>query len=96
MVLATIGYLGLYPGTFVVDGFDTVRFGPAIPIPPSIQIIAFVVFALGYGFAFWAVLSNPFFSTFVRIQSDLGHSAVTSGACALGRHPCHAGVPRPW
>ena len=33
MVLATLGYLGLYPGTFVVAGLDAVRFGPALRIP---------------------------------------------------------------
>jgi hypothetical protein len=28
VVLATLGYLGLYPGTFVAAGLDAVRFGP--------------------------------------------------------------------
>ncbi|UCC77598.1 MAG: hypothetical protein JSW37_04345, partial [Anaerolineales bacterium] len=37
VVLATLGYLGLYPGTLVAAGLDAVRFGPAIPIPQSIQ-----------------------------------------------------------
>ncbi|MEE8379468.1 MAG: isoprenylcysteine carboxylmethyltransferase family protein, partial [Gammaproteobacteria bacterium] len=91
-VLATLGYLGLYPVTFVVAGLDAVRFGPAIPIPPSIQVMTLLVFALGYGFAFWAVKSNPFFSTFVRIQDDRGHSVISSGAYALVRHPGYAGV----
>lgn len=91
-VLATLGYLALYPGTFVVAGLDAIRFGPAIPIPPSAQVMALLVFALGYGFAFWAVHSNPFFSTFVRIQDDRGHTVVSSGAYALVRHPGYAGV----
>jgi len=91
-LLATVGYLGLYPGTFVAAGLDAVRFGPAIPIPPSVQVTALLVFALGFGFAFWAVCSNPFFSTFVRIQDDRGHSVVSSGAYALVRHPGYAGV----
>ncbi len=91
-VLATLGYLGLYPGTFVAAGLDVVRFGPAIPISQSAQVTALVVFSLGYGFAFWAVLSNPFFSTFVRIQGDRGHSVVSSGPYALLRHPGYAGA----
>ena len=91
-VVATLGYLGLYPGTFVVAGLDAVRFGPAIPIPQSAQVAAFLVFALGYGFAFWAVRSNPFFATFVRIQEDRDHSVVSSGAYALVRHPGYAGA----
>jgi protein-S-isoprenylcysteine O-methyltransferase Ste14 len=87
-----LGYLGLYPVTFAVAGLDAVRFGPAIPIPQSIQVTALLVFAFGYSFAFWAVLSNPFFATFVRIQDDRGHSVVSSGAYALVRHPGYAGA----
>lgn len=92
MVIATLGYLGLYPGTFVAAGLDAIRFGPAVPIPQSIQMVALFIFAFGYGFAFWAVLSNPFFATFVRIQDDRDHSVVSSGAYALIRHPGYAGV----
>jgi protein-S-isoprenylcysteine O-methyltransferase Ste14 len=92
VVLATLGYLGLYPATFVVAGLDAVRFGPAIPIPQAIQVMAFLVFVFGYGFAFWAVLCNPFFATFVRIQDDRGHSVISSGAYALVRHPGYAGA----
>ena len=92
VLLATLGYLGLYPGTFVTAGLDAVRFGPAIPIPQSIQVMALLVFALGYGFSFWAVRSNPFFATFVRIQDDRDHSVVSSGPYALVRHPGYAGA----
>jgi protein-S-isoprenylcysteine O-methyltransferase Ste14 len=92
VVLAVLGYLGLYPGAFVVAGLDAVRFGPAVPIPQSTQVTALLVFALGNGFAFWAVRSNPFFATFVRIQDDRGHSVVSSGAYALVRHPGYSGV----
>ena len=91
-VLAILGYLGLYAGTFVAAGLDAVRFGPAIPIPQPIQVTALLVFAFGYGFAFWAVCSNPFFSTFMRIQDDRGHSVISSGAYALVRHPGYAGI----
>jgi protein-S-isoprenylcysteine O-methyltransferase Ste14 len=92
VVLASLGYLCLYPVMLVVAGLDAVRFGPAISISQSIQITALLVFALGYSFAFWAVLSNPFFSTFVRIQDERAHSVVSSGAYALVRHPGYAGV----
>jgi protein-S-isoprenylcysteine O-methyltransferase Ste14 len=91
-VLATLGWLALYPGEFVAAGLDAVRFGPAAPIPQSTQVAAFFVFALGYGFAFWAVRSNRFFSTFVRIQEDRDHSVVSSGPYDLVRHPGYAGV----
>jgi protein-S-isoprenylcysteine O-methyltransferase Ste14 len=92
VVLATLGVLALYPGTFVVAGLDAVRFGPALPMAQSVQLAALLVFALGYGFAYWAVYSNPFFATFVRIQEDRDHSVVSSGPYALVRHPGYAGA----
>ena len=92
VVIAALGYLGLYPCTFVVAGLDTIRFGPAVIIPQPIQIVALLIFAFGYGFASWAILSNPFFATFVRIQDDRNHSVISSGPYALIRHPGYAGV----
>lgn len=92
VVLATLGVLALYPGMFVVAGLDAVRFGPALPMAQSVQLAALLVFALGYGFAYWAVYSNPFFATFVRIQEDRDHSVVSSGPYALIRHPGYAGT----
>jgi protein-S-isoprenylcysteine O-methyltransferase Ste14 len=91
-VIAALGYLGLYEGTLLVAGFDAVRFGPAVSVPEPIPAIAFLIFALGYGFATWAILCNPFFSTFVRIQQDRHHRVVSSGPYALVRHPGYAGV----
>lgn len=92
VVLATLGVLALYPATFVVAGLDAVRFGPALPMAQSVQVAALLVYALGYGFAYWAVFSNPFFATFVRIQEDRSHSVVSSGPYALVRHPGYSGV----
>lgn len=91
-VLAALGYLGLYPGTFIVAGLDAVRFGPAIHTPNPIALLAILVFSVGYVFSSWAVLCNPFFSTFVRIQDDRDHLVISSGPYALLRHPGYAGV----
>jgi len=57
-----------------------------------IQVAGLLIYVLGYGFAYWAVFSNPFFATFVRIQEDRGHSVVSSGPYAVIRHPGYAGV----
>ncbi len=91
-VIAAIGYLGLYPGTLIAAGLDAGRFGPAIQIPLTIQMIALFIFTLGYAFATWASLTNPFFTTFVRIQEDRQHAVISSGAYALVRHPAYAGA----
>jgi protein-S-isoprenylcysteine O-methyltransferase Ste14 len=92
VVIATLGVLALYPGTFVVAGLDAVRFGPDVPMAQSVRLAALLLFALGYAFAYWAVFSNPFFATFVRIQEDRHHSVVSSGPYGLVRHPGYAGV----
>ena len=92
VVLATLGVLALYPVTFVVAGFDVVRFGPYLPMAQFVQVAGLLVYVLGYGFAYWAVFSNPFFATFVRIQEDRHHSVVSSGPYALIRHPGYAGA----
>jgi protein-S-isoprenylcysteine O-methyltransferase Ste14 len=92
VLVAALGYLGLFPGAFIIAGLDAVRYGPAIPIPLAVQVAALLVYTLGNGFAFWAVLCNPFFSTFVRIQNDRDHTVVSSGAYVLVRHPGYAGA----
>lgn len=92
VVLATLGVLGLYPVTFFVAGLDAVRYGPSLPMAQFVQGVGLLIYVLGYGFAYWAVFSNPFFATFVRIQEDRGHSVVSSGPYALIRHPGYAGV----
>ena len=40
----------------------------------------------------WAMRSNTFFSSIVRIQKDRGHVVVTSGPYRLIRHPGCAGM----
>ena len=42
-------------------------------------------------FVLWAMASNPFFATTVRIQDDRGHRVVSSGPYRLVRHPGYFG-----
>jgi protein-S-isoprenylcysteine O-methyltransferase Ste14 len=88
--LAGTGFLGLYPGTLIVAGLDAGRTGASIP--QFGQVLGFIIFASGYGFALWAMRVNPFFSTFVRIQGERGHSVISSGPYAWVRHPGYAGT----
>jgi len=92
VLIAALGYLGLFHGAFYIAGLDAVRYGPAVHIPLAVQLAALLIYTIGNGFAFWAVLCNPFFSTFVRIQTDRDHTVVSSGAYALVRHPGYAGA----
>ncbi|MEN8182753.1 MAG: isoprenylcysteine carboxylmethyltransferase family protein [Myxococcota bacterium] len=89
-LLASLGFLGLYPGTLIVAGLDAGRSGSSLPL--AVEVSAFVAFALGYGLALAAMRENRFFSTFVRIQQDRGHAVVSSGPYAWVRHPGYAGT----
>ena len=63
---------------------------PPVPMPWSVA--AFVVCALGFALTLWAMDTNRFFATTVRIQRDRGHAVVTSGPYAYLRHPGYTGA----
>jgi protein-S-isoprenylcysteine O-methyltransferase Ste14 len=90
--LASLGGLLLYPGTMIVAGLDAGRFGWSLPLHAVVEVAGLAGFVLGYGFAFWAMWTNPFFATFVRIQEDRGHRVVSEGPYAWVRHPGYAGT----
>jgi len=47
---------------------------------------------LGYLFMLWVTLTNRFFSSAVRLQTDRGQVVVDSGPYRLVRHPGYAGA----
>jgi protein-S-isoprenylcysteine O-methyltransferase Ste14 len=60
---------------------------------PVLALLAGVVLAmLGAALIAWAIRSNQFFSSVVRIQKDRGHSVVESGPYRFVRHPGYAGM----
>ncbi|TWT72733.1 Isoprenylcysteine carboxyl methyltransferase (ICMT) family protein [Posidoniimonas polymericola] len=96
-LLATCGFLLLYPITLAVAGFDavrldSVRLGGGAAFFPGAWLVGAGAFAVGYWVALRAMQTNRFFSTFVRIQSDQGHTLVTDGPYAVVRHPGYAGM----
>jgi protein-S-isoprenylcysteine O-methyltransferase Ste14 len=46
---------------------------------------------LSQGLFTWAMVSNPFFSTMVRIQTDRGQTVATGGPYRWVRHPGYVG-----
>ena len=84
-----VGLWGLL-ATWIVAGLN-VRFGWPPPIPIELQVIGLIVFVLGTFLGTWAMIVNRFFSAVVRIQTDRGHTVVTTGPYRFVRHPAYAG-----
>jgi protein-S-isoprenylcysteine O-methyltransferase Ste14 len=79
-------------GHMIVAGLDVGRFGWSGPIPNSWRVGALVAYVLGLALAGWAMRTNRFFSSVVRIQRDRGHRVVSHGPYRVLRHPGYAGV----
>ncbi len=89
-VIASIGAFG---GLFILllAGLDE-RFGWAGAIQIEVQIAAFVLLGLSYPLFTWAMASNKFFATTVRIQRERGHTVQTGGPYRFVRHPGYASL----
>lgn len=74
-----------------VAGLDE-RLGSTAGIGTAAQAGSLGVTVLGYGLFLWAMRSNRFFSTTVRIQADRGHVVEAGGPYGLVRHPGYAGM----
>lgn len=74
----------------VVAGLD-LRFGWSPALPLMVVAAAIGVLIGGYALSTWAMASNPFFSAYVRIQTDRGHTVVSRGPYQWLRHPGYAG-----
>jgi protein-S-isoprenylcysteine O-methyltransferase Ste14 len=79
----------------IVAGLDAVRFGWTT-MPVAVQAIGVIGLFLSMGITYWAMLSNPFLATTVRIQTDRGHQTVTTGPYRFVRHPMYVGVILLW
>src|SRR4030042_2391127 len=55
------------------------------------QAIGAGVYALALGLTGWAMISNAYFSTAVRIQSDRGQQVCRNGPYRFVRHPGYMG-----
>jgi len=84
--------LSLFPtlGSLVVAGLDE-RFAWSPELALVVHLVALAVMVLGQGLFSWAMASNKFFSTAVRIQMDRGHAVATGGPYRYVRHPGYVG-----
>ncbi len=74
----------------LVAGLD-VRFGWTRELSAMWNIAGAVVLAVGLGLGGWAMITNAYFSTAVRIQSDRGQTVCRTGPYRFVRHPGYLG-----
>jgi protein-S-isoprenylcysteine O-methyltransferase Ste14 len=77
-------------GLLIVAGLDEqFNWSPQLALPVHLAGLAFI--ALGQGLFTWAMVSNKFFSTMVRIQADRDHTVASGGPYRYVRHPGYVG-----
>lgn len=81
----------LYIATLVVAGLDAGRWGWSPPIAAWAYLLGVAAFVAGHGLFLWAKVTNRFFSSVVRIQSERGHAVCQDGPYAIVRHPGYVG-----
>jgi protein-S-isoprenylcysteine O-methyltransferase Ste14 len=74
----------------LVAGLD-VRFGWTGEISVVWNLAGAALLAAGLGLGGWAMISNAYFSTAARIQSDRGQTVCHSGPYRFVRHPGYVG-----
>jgi protein-S-isoprenylcysteine O-methyltransferase Ste14 len=88
--ITAIGSL-LYPlAILIVAGLDA-RFGWSPRFAVTVQIAALVIAAAGNLTSVWAMAVNRFYSRFVRIQKERGHTPISDGPYRYVRHPGYLG-----
>lgn len=80
---------GMLIGHWVLAGLDVGRFQWSL-VTWQFQIAGVVGYAAALGLLFWAMRTNPFYSSSVRVQVDRGHHTVAEGPYRCVRHPGYA------
>ena len=74
----------------LISGLDQ-RFGWSADIPLWVSLGSLALFLLGSSLATWAIGTNQFFASTVRIQSDRDQNVVSNGPYRFVRHPGYLG-----
>ena len=78
-------------GILLVAGLD-LRFGWTAVLPAWLQWVGGFLFFGGGALFSWAMITNAFFSTVVRIQEERGHAVCSDGPYRIVRHPGYTGA----
>ncbi len=84
-------YMVMFIALFVVAGVDAGRYQWST-MPVAVQALGFICIFAAMALTYWVMLSNPFLSTYVRIQDDRGHQVASTGPYRYIRHPMYVGM----
>jgi protein-S-isoprenylcysteine O-methyltransferase Ste14 len=59
-------------------------------VPWALQVACVAGYAAALAVVFWAMRANPFYSSVVRLQTELGHRPISAGPYRFVRHPGYA------
>ncbi len=79
----------------IVPGLDE-RFGWAPELSLGVHLAGLALLLLGQGLFTWAMASNRFFSTGVKVQAERGHAVASGGPYRFVRHPGYLGYIGMW
>ncbi|MCY2987556.1 MAG: isoprenylcysteine carboxylmethyltransferase family protein, partial [Planctomycetota bacterium] len=85
-------YLPSFLAILVLAALDAGRFHWTGLLPVPVYVAAYMVLVVAYGLVLWAMWTNRFFSSVVRIQTDRGHHVVHDGPYRFVRHPGYVGA----
>ena len=75
----------------IVAGLDF-RYDWSTAFSIGLELLGVLLLIVGYVFASWPMLVNPYFSSTVRIQKERGQQVVTDGPYRIVRHPSYLGT----
>jgi protein-S-isoprenylcysteine O-methyltransferase Ste14 len=85
-----VGLVALFTmAEMIVPGLDH-RFGWTSPQPLWLHLLGLALAIAGTAGLMWAMQANRFFSAYVRIQKERGHSVISQGPYRIVRHPGYA------
>jgi protein-S-isoprenylcysteine O-methyltransferase Ste14 len=90
LLVKAINFMGL-GSMLLVAGLDQ-RYGWSPSLPVETQLLGLCLVVAGLGLVSWAMVSNKFFSTVVRIQHEREHMVVSDGPYRYVRHPGYGGL----
>jgi len=76
----------------VTAGLDAGRFIWSPPIPLYVYIVGYLFFIFSASVHLWAIWSNKFYASTVRIQKERKQNVVDSGPYRYVRHPGYIGI----